>query len=287
MTPYHDLVGAISRLARDGKNLPLGGFPPAPRPPITPDAPRVLIFAPHPDDECIIGGLPLRLMREAHMRVINVAVTQGSKKERQAARWTELEAACHYLGFDLIQTIPGGLERITVKNREQDPADWGRSVAVIAGILAEHQPRVILFPHDSDWNGTHIGTHYLLVDALKQQAAGFSCLVVETEFWGAMATPNLTVESSAHDVADLMAGTSFHVGEVQRNPYHLLQTAWMQDNVRRGGELVGGQGGAAPDFTFCTLYRYRRWENARFEALYTGGRSLPASTPAGDLLSWA
>jgi N-acetylglucosamine malate deacetylase 1 len=287
MTPYHDLVDAISRLARDGKNLPLGGFPPAPRPPITPDAPRVLIFAPHPDDECIIGGLPLRLMREAHMRVINVAVTQGSKKERQAARWTELEAACHYLGFDLIQTIPGGLERITVKNREQDPADWGRSVAVIAGILAEHQPRVILFPHDSDWNGTHIGTHYLLVDALKQQAAGFSCLVVETEFWGAMATPNLTVESSAHDVADLMAGTSFHVGEVQRNPYHLLQTAWMQDNVRRGGELVGGQGGAAPDFTFCTLYRYRRWENARFEALYTGGRSLPASTPAGDLLSWA
>ena len=61
----------------------------------------------------------------------------------------------------------------------------------------------------------------------------------------------------------------------------------MQDNVRRGGELVGGQGGAAPDFTFCTLYRYRRWNNARFEALYTGGRSLPAATPAGDLLSWA
>ena len=87
-----------------------------------------MIFAPHPDDECIIGGLPLRLMREAHMRVINVAVTQGSKKERQAARWTELEAACDYLGFDLIQTMPGGLERITVKNREQDPADWGRSV---------------------------------------------------------------------------------------------------------------------------------------------------------------
>ena len=95
------------------------------------------------------------------------------------------------------------------------------------------------------------------------------------------------VESSVHDVADLMAGTSFHVGEVQRNPYHLVQPSWMQDNVRRGGELVGGQGGAAPDFTFCTLYRYRRWNNARFEALYTGGRSLPAATPAGDLLSWA
>jgi len=287
MTPYHDLVRAITQLARDGKNFPLGGFPPVPRPDIAPDAPRVLIFSPHPDDECIIGGLPLRLMREAHMRVVNVAVTQGSNKQRQAARWKELEAACGYLGFDLVQTAPGGLERITPKNREQDPADWGKSVAVIARILAEHKPRLILFPHDNDWNGTHIGTHHLVVDALKQQAAGFTCLVVETEFWGAMATPNLMVESTPDDIADLMAATSFHVGEVQRNPYHLLQPAWMQDNVRRGGELVGGQGGAAPAFTFCTLYRYRRWNDGRFEAIYTGGRSLPAATPAGDLLSWA
>jgi LmbE family N-acetylglucosaminyl deacetylase len=287
MTPYHDLVRAITRLSQNGKHLPLGGFPPASRPQIAPDAPRVLIFAPHPDDECIIGGLPLRLMREAHMRVVNVAVTQGSNKQRQAARWKELEAACAYLGFDLVPTGPGGLERITPKNREQDPADWGKSVAAIAAILAEHAPRLILFPHDNDWNGTHIGTHYLLVDALKQQAAEFTCLVVETEFWGAMATPNLMVESTADDIADLMAATSFHVGEVQRNPYHLVQPAWMQDNVRRGGELVGGQGGAAPDFTFCTLYRYRRWKNGGFEAIYSGGRSLPANTPAGDLLSWA
>src|SRR4249919_580303 len=50
MTPYHDLVGAIERLARDGKNLPLGGLPPAPHPQIAPDAARVLIFSPHPDD---------------------------------------------------------------------------------------------------------------------------------------------------------------------------------------------------------------------------------------------
>ena len=33
----------------------------------------------------------------------------------------------------------------------------------------------------------------------------------------------------------------------------------MMDNVRRGAELVGGQGGAAPDFAFAALYRLRKW----------------------------
>ena len=48
----------------------------------------------------------------------------------------------------------------------------------------------------------------------------------------------------------------------------------MQDNVRRGGELVGGQGGAAPDFTFATLYRLRRWVEGGFQKVYEGGRHL-------------
>jgi LmbE family N-acetylglucosaminyl deacetylase len=243
----------------------------------------VLIFAPHPDDECIIGGLALRLMREAGMRVINVAVTQGSNKARQAARLGELQAACDYLGFELIQTRPQGLEGINVRTRAADAAVWRASVEIVAAILAERRPHVVFFPHDTDWNSTHIGTHHLLVDALGRLPSDFSCHVVETEFWGAMASPNLMVESSATDLADMMAALSFHVGEVQRNPYHLLVPAWMQDNVRRGGELVGGQGGAAPDFIFCTLYRLRRWSAGRLEATYAGGRSLPADVNAGTL----
>ena len=62
----------------------------------------------------------------------------------------------------------------------------------------------------------------------------------------------------------MVAGTSFHVGEVTRNPFHLFLPAWMQENVRRGSELVGGQGEAAPDWTFATLYRIRQWKNGGF-----------------------
>ena len=117
------------------------------------------------------------------------------------------------------------------------------AVDVIAAILARERPRVVFFPHDTDWNSTHIGTHHLVVDALARLPADFTCTAIETEFWGAMASPNLMVESTADDVAEMMTALSFHVGEVERNPYHLLLPAWMQDNVRRGGELVGGQGG--------------------------------------------
>ena len=273
-TPYHRFVSELERLQRDGRGFQLGGFPTPPRPTSAADAPTILIFSPHPDDECIIGGMALRLQREAGMRVVNVAVTQGSSKERQAARWKELTDACNYLWFDLVRTAPGGLEGINVKTRNGDPARWRQSVDVIADIIARHAPAIMFFPHDTDWNSTHIGTHHLVADALARQPPDFSCQVVETEFWGAMSDPNLMVESTAADVGDLMAALSFHVGEVQRNPYHLLVPAWMQDNVRRGAELVGGQGRAAPDFTFCTLYRHRLWVDGQFRRHYEGGRTI-------------
>jgi LmbE family N-acetylglucosaminyl deacetylase len=285
MTPYTDFVSALARLVREGKSLPLGAFPTPRRPTPAAGAPAALIFSPHPDDECIIGALAVRLQREAGYRIVNVAVTQGSNKARQAGRWDELRAACDFLGFELVETVPGGLEKITITTRQNDPARWQTAVEVIARILRERQPQVIFFPHEADWNSTHIGTHYLLVDALSRQGQEFACTTIETEFWGAMATPNLMVEFSAQDLGDMMAALSCHVGEVQRNPYHLLVPAWMQDNVRRGGELVGGQGGAAPDFSFATLYRLRRWVRGKFEPIFEGGRNIPAAANAGDSLT--
>src|ERR1700694_3962778 len=106
MTSYHKLIGQYVDLLKQGRVLPLGGFEPAPRPKIAPDAAKVLFFAPHPDDGCISGGLPLRLLRQATLRVINVAVTLGSKKERQLERWHELQKACRYLGLDLASPGP-------------------------------------------------------------------------------------------------------------------------------------------------------------------------------------
>jgi LmbE family N-acetylglucosaminyl deacetylase len=284
MNPYLQFVTDVAHVVSDGRSLPLGDLSPAPRPEIPPDAPKALFFAPHPDDETIAGGLALRLLREAKWNVIDIAVTQGSLVERKAARWEELQAACRHLGFGLEATAPGGLDNVRPATRARDPEAWSKMVAVIAGLLEKHRPKVVFCPHDLDWNGTHTGVHFLVMDALKAAASG-PCYLVETEFWGQMQTPNLMVEYSTGDVADLVAATSFHVGEVKRNPYHVLLPAWMQDNVRRGAELVGGQGGAAPHFMFAQVFRARRWDGSQAQQYFARGRFLPVSTDPATLFA--
>ncbi|MFH0879640.1 MAG: PIG-L family deacetylase [Lentisphaerota bacterium] len=274
MNPYKKYVARYERILKQGASIPLGGIPAARKPKIKAKAPKALLFSPHPDDECITGGLPLRLLRELKINVINVAVTQGSHQERQSARLEELKNACNYLGFGLLQTGEHGLEKVNLKTRDQDPQTWKASMGAISKLLQEHRPAIVFVPHEQDWNSSHVGTHHLVLDALKQLDASFTCLVVETEFWGQMSTPNLMVESSVKDVADLVAALSFHVGEVKRNPYHLRLPAWMQDNVRLGGELVGGQGGSVPDYSFATLYRVWRWAQGQLVKIYEGGRQV-------------
>jgi len=285
MHPFQAFVQRYDQVYQEGRKIAPGGFQKSATPPPSSTAPRVLIFSPHPDDECIIGALPLRLLREAGMRVINVAVTQGSKKERQAERLEELKGACDFLGFELWQTRPNGLERVNLKTRETDSCFWSKSVGVIAEILERTTPHVIFFPHEHDWNSSHIGTHHLVVDALRALSPAFSCHAVETEYWGQNNSPNLMVQSTVADVADMVAGISFHVGEVTRNPFHLFLPAWMQENVRRGSELVGGQGKGAPDWTFATLYRMRQWREGQFHENLTKGKLLPEDTNPGSIFA--
>ncbi len=283
LNPYNNFVAELTRLIQEAKSYPLGTFKPNLRPAIAKDAPKALFFAPHPDDECIAGGLALRLLREAGMNVIDVAVTQGRHKERQAERYRELKNACLYLGFEVQTTGPNGLDHITPDAREQDRPAWNENTTVIANILEATQPRVIFFPHAQDLHNTHIGTHFLVMDALKRMPASFECYLVETEFWGQMGDPNLMVEISAEDLADLVTATSFHVGEVKRNPFHLLLPAWMMDNVRRGSELVGGAGAKAADFTFAALYRLRKWSQGGVTKVLNAGTQVSSKRNVGEL----
>jgi LmbE family N-acetylglucosaminyl deacetylase len=268
MNPYLKFVEQIENSFVAARKLPPGEIKSSARTSLPPDARKVLLFSPHPDDECITGLLPLRLMREAGMRIVNVPVTFGSSKERQSGRAEELKNACKFLGWD---SLPRSGFRCLEKGD-------------VTEILKAEQPSVIFMPHSNDWNSRHIATHFLVMDALAEMPDSFSCMVIETEFWGAMDDPNLMIEGDAQTVADLVAATSFHVEEVKRNPYHLSLPAWMQDNVRRGGELVGGQGCAVPQFTFAALYRLSRWVDGALCRCTGQGRMLSMKDNLREIL---
>ena len=91
-------------------------------------APKVLLLTPHPDDECIMGGLPLRLMREAGSEIFVLPVTFGSNPTRKKERRKELIAACQWIGFNLLEFVENGLDTINPESRKADPVYWSNAV---------------------------------------------------------------------------------------------------------------------------------------------------------------
>lgn len=206
----------------------------------------VLILSPHPDDESIVGSLALRLMQENNAHVVNVAVTLGSKKERQKSRLKELQNACELLEMDL----------------DVLSDDWAKKAKELKELLHKYQPQLILAPHVKDHHPTHIKTSKLLQKVLK--TTKLNTLVAWTEFWGSMEKPNCLIEVPVEMVDLQMRALQLHKGEVARNPYHLRLPAWMMDNVRRGGEIISNVGGEVPQMPFGVIYQLELFKKSKF-----------------------
>ncbi len=279
---WRRFVQANIRAMEAGKGIALG---PSPIASIAPEAKaaqgqslKVVVCSPHPDDEALVGALPLRLRQECGANVTNCAITLGSNPGQRARRLRELQASCAVLGFHVtVANYPSGFDHVNLDNRENKPEAWNATVRMLSAILEQEAPDAVFAPHAEDFNSTHIGTHHLIVDALSEylERTGHGPLpVFETEFWHQNAHPNLLVGVSPEDEATLIMATAEHGGEVRRNPYHLRHASRMMDNVRRGAEVVGGQGGVAPDFPFAELYRL----------VFMAGRNPVTPRPGGRII---
>ena len=256
-----------------------------PRRALDPSAPLCVIVSPHPDDECIGGGLPLRLMQESGWRVVAIAVTHGSNPDRQLARAEELSAACARIGFESMLLAERGLNRVTPEARAADPAHWAHCVNRLAEKLAALKPTLVLCPHALDAQRTHIGTHHLTLDALAVVSAnlpGFAATLAFTEYWSTMTHANLLVELTAAHVGDMVSALACHVGEVSRNPFHLTVPSWLIDNVRRGGEIVGTSGGNVPDYTFAAIYNVMKWRDGALQPVQQSGQMIDRNSRCAD-----
>lgn len=284
--PISAFVAGFEQLLDHGRVLTATQAAPPTLPPVPEQAPVCLVFSPHPDDEAIAGGLPLRLRREGPWRVVNVAVTLGSDRSRRHERWIEVRRCCDFLGFDLV-TASGeqgrGLERIDARSALVDPAHWADCVARVAELLREYQPRVVVCPHALDGHPAHIGTHKLVMAALPATGLHQPLHLVHSEYWNTQLEPRLLVELGRAEVTDLVGALIQHVGEVARNPYHLSLPAWFIDGVRRGAERVGAAGSRAPDYRFAALYGWQCWKQGALLAMQP--QTLPLTTPAPRLFA--
>lgn len=227
--------------------------------------PCALVFSPHPDDECLMGALPLRLRKEADWQIINVAVTLGSNQERKALRKIELAKSCAVLGFDIAHTSPECLSQVRVETREQQPELWIGMVQEIIKLLKLFRPQAVFLPHEKDGHQVHIGAHFLVMDALAKMPQDFLCNLVQMEYWQPNEHPNLMVALKSEDAALLLKALCCHVGEVSRNVYNLRFPSYMIDNVRRGSERVSGHGAKNAEMDLAMIYRIDRWQNGQIE----------------------
>ena len=246
------------------------------------DAPVCLVFSPHPDDEALVGGLPLRL-RAAGWRVVNVAVTLGSRLDRRAARWQELQASCRVLGFELMAAsgAPGmGLEGVRTAGHAAQHANWRAAVERVINVMARYQPRVVVCPHELDGHDVHMATAQVVLQAL----AGVPTLsphLLLSEYWNTQLQPQLMLGLTDQQVGQMMLATAMHVGEVSRQPYHLTLPAWLMDSARRGAERLGGPGAASSGMAYAALYGWRRRVGPDWVAM--APRLLPAAEDVGAL----
>jgi N-acetylglucosamine malate deacetylase 1 len=308
-------LGRVADAVGSGKSISLG---PSKQPPVPPmvsgnesRGTSVLYCAPHPDDEALSGALALRLRLESSARVTDVAVTLGSGTAQHERRRREAASACRVLGFDLVipsltglgsrfrgkdgAAITGssagsepasGLGPVNLAARQADSKGWALRVQRLAEIFDHEQPDAVFAPHGDDFNTTHIGTYHLVTEALELHLShrDASVIFIETEFWHEMAEPNLMVAVAPELAAVQLVAAAEHGGEMMRNPYHLLHPCRLMNNVRRGSEVVGGQGAAVQPFTFAELYRVSIRSGREVIKPLSGGHILPPSEKAS--LDW-
>ena len=205
---------------------------------------RILILAPHPDDECLMAGLAIRAKEEWGTEVYVLPFSFGSKLDRQNERKRELNHALDVLSFTLVDP--------------RAPLFQELNSDLILTELQNLKPDALILPHAHDAHPTHVRCSHMGMKAAQEwvNQGKHSLSVFETEFWMGMEHPNCLVSLSLEHLTQMGEALMEHKGEVSRNPYHLSLPAYAMEQMRRGSEVVIGMGSKPKDQVFAQVYRH-------------------------------
>ena len=114
---------------------------------------KIMVVAPHPDDETLgCGGTLLRHISDGDevywLICTTITESQGFTKERIEERKKEIELVSNMFGF-------GGYRQLNFKTTELDQVPRNELVGAIAEYIKEIKPHTIYLPYRNDVHSDH------------------------------------------------------------------------------------------------------------------------------------
>ena len=198
---------------------------------------KVLVFAPHPDDELIgCGGSIAKHISKGH-KVTVVYMTSGeagspnqSKEKLAIIREREAVEAAEFMGINNL---------IFLKNKDGLLKCTQRNILNIIKIIMEEKPQIIYIPHPADRHKDHIATNKIVIQAVKkaavpcQQNSGRKPWAVKLVLCYEVWAPLLKV-SFIEDITEFVEikakAASFHKSQAQNIRYNKTLRKYVNNN---------------------------------------------------------
>jgi LmbE family N-acetylglucosaminyl deacetylase len=154
---------------------------------------RILVLAPHPDDEVLGAGGSLNRYHKAGSEIMVVYMTDGSAADSNAdaekmirVRFEETQTIARNYGFKLM--------RLDYKDGALEVTD--ASVKAVMDILHEFKPGRVYLPSFLDSHRDHFTTNLILCEVLKNSGS------VNAEIFGYEISTNIPFPNYAVDITD-------------------------------------------------------------------------------------
>jgi LmbE family N-acetylglucosaminyl deacetylase len=183
-----------------------------------PSGSRVVVLAPHPDDDVIGCGGTLIKHHEAGDRITSIYLTDGRKgvpshpeEEVVALRQEEARSAACVIGID---------ELVFLKHRDYELTGDSASAEELGRLLRGFRPDVIYLPHFLDLHRDHRATQGLFDLVCRREPLESVCLAYEA--WSPL-VPNRIVDIS-EQLETKCAAIAAHASQIAAIDYvHLFR----------------------------------------------------------------